>query len=183
MTKIGLIIKQETERVLRDKLQRCENSLLLIKYSKLSASDLNNLRSSLSSIDSSFMVIKNSVSKRVFKSYQYLSSLIEGPSGVIFVNKDLISTSRIVHNFTKNKPTLEIMAGLINDRVISVKEIEALSKIQSLSALQSKLVGGLMSPIWGMVFSLKQILNKLVWVLVQVKDKGSSAKIKENKEE
>lgn len=171
MRKIGLIIKQETERILRDRLKRCENGFLLIKYSGLSASDLNRLRNSLFNIDSHLSVTKNCVSKRVFKSYQDLYSRISGPCGLIFVNKDLISTSRIIYNFIKEKPDLEVKAGFLKDRIITGREIEALSKVASLAALQSQVVGGLKSPIFGLVFGLKQILNKLAWALGQIKEK------------
>ena len=170
MKKLGLIIKQETEKVLKDKLKDAD-SFLLIRYSGLSASDLNHLRGSLSKIDSSFMVIKNSVSKRVFKSYQDLYSLIEGPCALIFINKDLISTSRIVYKLNKDRPSMEVKAGILKDRIIAVREIEALSKIPSLSALQSQVLFGLKSPIFGLVFGLKQILNKLVWALEGIKNK------------
>ena len=170
MTKIGLVIKQETERILKDKLEAAD-SLLLIEYSGISASDLNTLRSSLSDIDSSLMVFTNTVSKRALKSYQDLYSLISGPSGLVFINKDLIATSRILVDFIKQKPNLEVKAGLLKDRIITVEEIKALSKITSLPALHSKVVGGLKSPIFGFVCSLKQILNKLVWALGQIKDK------------
>ncbi len=174
MTKIGLIIKQEAERILKNKLQRCENNFLLIKYSGISSFDLNLLRNSLSGANSSLVVIKNSVGKRLFKPYQDLCSQISGPCGLIFVNKDLISTSRIVHNFIKDKPNLEITVGFLKDKIITAKEIEMLSKIPSLSALQSRVAGGLKSPICGLVFGLKQILNKLVWSLGQIKDKKKS---------
>ena len=170
MTKIGLIIKQTAERVLKDKLQNVDG-LLLVNYCGLSAVDLNILRNSLLNIGSNLMVIKNSVARRLFKPYQDLFSQISGPCGLIFVNKDLISTSRVVYDFVKEKPNLEVKIGVLRDRIISVKEIEALSKIQSLSVLHSKLVGGLKSPIFGLVFSLKQILNNLVWVLSQIKDR------------
>jgi len=171
MEKLGLIIKKETESALKDKLEVAD-SFLMIKYSGLSASELNQLRSSLSEIDSSFMVMKNSVGKRIFKSSKDLFSLIEGPCGLIFVNKDLIATSRIVNKFIKNNPALEVKAGFLKNRILTTKEIESLSKIHSLSALQSQVVGGLKSPIFGLIFGLKNVLNKLVWVLEQIKAKG-----------
>ena len=170
MAKLGLIIKQETERILSGKLQKSD-SFLLINYSGLSASDLNVLRNSLSNTDSSLMVIKNSVGKRIFKPYQDLYSLINGPCGIIFVHKDLISISQVIYNFIKTKPSLEVKAGWLKNRVLTEKEIEGLSKIPSLLALQSRLAGGLKSPIVGFVFGLKQILNKIVWALEQIKDK------------
>ena len=172
MKKIGLIIKEEGERILKGRLQ-ASDTFLLVKYSGLSAPDLNILRSSLSDVDSSLMVVKNSISKRIFKPYQDLSTFIEGPCGIIFVNKDLIATSKIVNKFMKERPNLEIKAGLLKDRMITQEEIKNIAKIPSLSALQSQVIGGLKSPICGLVFSLKQILNKLVWALNKIKDKKS----------
>lgn len=170
MEKLGLVIKQEAERILKDKLKQAD-SFLLVKYSGLSATDLNILRNSLSDIDSCLMVIKNSVSKRIFKSNQHLYPLLEGPCGLIFVNNDLISTSRIVYKFIKDKPSLQVKTGLLKERIITEKEIESLSKLSSMSALHSQVVGGLKSPIFGLVFGLKQIINKLAWALAQIKDK------------
>jgi large subunit ribosomal protein L10 len=170
MLKLGLVIKQETERILKDKLKQAD-SLLLVKYSGLSATDLNSLRSSLSDIDSSLMVVKNSVTKRIFKSNQDLTEQINGPCGLVFINKDLISTSRIIYKFTKDKPSLEVKAGFLQDRIMTEAQIKSLSKLASLSALQSQVVGGFKAPITGLVFGLKQILNKLAWALAQLKDK------------
>jgi large subunit ribosomal protein L10 len=168
--KIGLVIKQESERTLREKLKDVD-SFLLIKYSGLSASDLNLLRNSLIETNSSLMVIKNCVGRRILKPYQDLFSQISGPCGLIFVNEDLISASRVVYKFIKAKPNLEVKAGFLKERIITEAELAALSKIPSLSALRSQLLGGLKFPIFSLAFSLKQILNKLVWVLEQIKDK------------
>jgi large subunit ribosomal protein L10 len=171
MEKLGLIIKQETNRVLKEKLEECQSNFLLVKYSGLSAADLNELRRSLSDAGSHLMVVKNSVTRRLFKSDQDFSAQIVGPCGLIFVNQDLISTARIVYQFNKEKPGLEVKLGLLKDKIITDKQIESLSKIFSLTSLQGKLVGGLKAPIYGFVFSLKQILNKLVWALERIKDK------------
>lgn len=170
MKKLGLLIKEETQKVLKERLED-SGSFLLVGYSGLSASDLNVLRNSLSGVDASLMVIKNSVSKRVFESHRELQSRISGPCGLIFVRKDLISTTRVIYEFLKQNANLEVKAGFLKDRVVTEEEIKALSRIPSLSALHSRLLGGLKSPVSGFVFSLKQILNKFVWALSQVKDK------------
>jgi len=86
----------------------------------------------------------------------------------------LISTSRIVHDFIKENPNLKIKTGLLNERIITEQEIEKLSKIPSLSALKSQLAGGLKSPIFSLVFGLKQIINKLAWALGQIKSQKKS---------
>jgi len=170
MVKLGLLLKQEAERILNQRLKDAE-SFFLIKYSGLSAADLNFLRGSLDEVDSSFMVFKNSVGRRVLQSHESLKALIQGPCGLIFVNKDLLSSARVLYEFIKNKPNLEVKAGLLNDRVLTQEEIQKLSKIPSLTALQSQVLGALKSPISGLAFSLKHMLNKLVWVLDQIKEK------------
>ncbi len=173
MKKLGLLIKEEAERILKERLEGSD-SLLLVGYSGLSAPDLNVLRNSLSEVDSFLIVIKNSVGKRILESYQDLQSRIAGPCGLIFVRRDLISTTRVVYEFVKKNANLEVKVGFLKDRIITEDEVKALSKIPSLSSLHSQVVGGLKSPITSIVFSLKQILNKLVWVLGQIKLKGKS---------
>jgi large subunit ribosomal protein L10 len=174
MEKLGLIIKQETGRVLKDRLEKCKSNFLLVRYSGLSASDLSELRRSLSVIGSYLMVIKNCVSKRLFKSSQDLSAQIIGPCGLIFINKDLISTTQVIYKFNKEKPGLQVKVGFLKDEIITDKQIESLSEIPSLPALQGQLAGGLKAPICGFVLALKNVLNKLVWVLdrIRVEHKG-----------
>ena len=77
-------------------------------------------------------------------------------------------TGTVIHRL---RPSLEVKLGLLKNRIITKKEIEELSKVSSLLALQSQVAGGLKSPIFGLVFGLKQIINKLVWALGQIKDK------------
>ena len=176
MKKIGLIIKEESEKAIKNRLQDTD-AFFLVKYSGISATDLTGLRNSLREIDSSLMVLKNSVSRRVFKPYEELNSFIKGPCGLIIVNKDLIATSKMLHSFAKEKPQgLEIKVGFLKDRIISDKEIESLSKIPSLAVLHGKVVTGLKAPIFSFVSSMKQILNKLVWVLASIKEKKEKSK-------
>ena len=170
MEKLGLVIKKEEERIIKNRLKESD-CFFLMKYSGLSASDLNSLRISLSGVDSSLMVVKNSVSKRVLKSQKDLVSLIEGPCSIVFVKEDLIAASRVVYKFKKVNASLEVMAGMLKDRLLSEQELEELSKIPSIAALHAKLVGTLNSPIVGFVFCLKNILNKFAWVISQIKDK------------
>lgn len=173
MKKLGLLLKEEAKKIIKDNLQKAD-SIFLVKYSGLSAVDLNILRNSLCNCGSTLMVTKNSVVKRVFQDqqdYQALCSFIQGPCGLVFVNKDLIITSHIIRDFAKNHPNFDVKAGLLKDRILTRDDIELLSKIPSLSSLHGKLVGGLKSPIHRLAFSLKQILNKLVWVLDKIKEK------------
>lgn len=170
MKKLGLVVKNESERILKEKLKLSE-CFLLIKYSGISASDLNHLRGSLLECGSSMMVIKNSVGKRLFKDKEELTSCIQGPCGLVFINNDLIAAARTIAGFVKEKPNLEVKVGFLKDRLVSNQEIKDLAKIPSLSALHAQVVGGMKSPINGLVFSLKQVLNKLVWALGLIKDK------------
>ncbi len=181
MVKLGLLIKQEAERILNEKMNDAD-SLFVIKYSGLSAADLNTLRGALSEIDSTLMVVKNSVGRRVLEAHQDAAASIQGPCGLVFVKNDLIAVSKAICGFAKEKKDLEVKLGLLKDRLITPEEVVALSKIPSLSALHGQLVGGLKSPITNFVLSLKQMLNKLVWVITQIKDKQPNSPAVEKQE-
>ena len=127
MKKLGLLIKEEAERILKERLEGSD-SLLLVGYSGLSASDLNVLRNSLSEVDSSLIVIKNSVGKRILETHQDLQSRIAGPCGLIFVRRDLISTIRVVYEFIKKNANLEVKVGFLKDRIITEDEARKIAE-------------------------------------------------------
>lgn len=172
MKKIGLIIREEAGAFLEHKIQGAEG-IILVGYCGLSAADLNLLRNSLNSAGASLLVIKNNIGKRLLKPYPDLSAGISGPCGLIIVNKEIIAIAQAIDAFAKKNANLEVKSGLLKERIISREEIKTLAGIPSLAALHCRVTTGLKSPIFGFVLSLKQILNKLVWALGQIKEKKS----------
>jgi large subunit ribosomal protein L10 len=171
MKKLSAVFKEASENRIKTGLKDSQ-AFFVVKYSKLSGPDLNALRKSLRGIDSEMLVVKNNTAKRALQGQNdALLSLIQGPCGFVFSKKEPVEASKVLFNFTKDHANLILEGGLLKDKLLSSKDIEALAKLPSREVLLTKTVMAIKSPITGFVFVLKGNLRKLVFCLEQIKQK------------
>ena len=171
MKKLSTIFKEASENRIKKGLKDSE-AFFVIKYSKLSGPDLNALRKSLRGIDSEMLVVRNNTARRALAGQnEGLLNFVQGPCGFVFSKKEPVLASKVLFNFTKDHANLILEGGLLKDKLISSKDIEALAKLPSREVLLAQAVMAIKSPITGFVFVLKGNLRKLVFCLEQIKQK------------
>jgi large subunit ribosomal protein L10 len=171
MKKLSTIFKEASESRIKKGLKDSE-AFFVIKYSKLTGPDLNALRKSLRGIDSEMLVVRNNTARRALAGQnEALMSFVQGPCGFVFSKKEPVEASKVLFNFTKDHANLILEGGLLKDKLLSSKDIEALAKLPSREVLLTKTAIAMKSPITGFVFVLKGNLRKLVFCLEQVKQK------------
>ena len=171
MKKLSTIFKEASENRIKKGLKDSE-AFFVIKYSKLSGPDLNALRKSLRGIDSELLVVRNNTARRALAGQnEALLNFVQGPCGFVFSKKEPVEASKVLFNFTKDHVNLILAGGLLKDKLLSPKDIEALAKLPSREVLLSRAVMAIKSPITGLVFVLKGNLRKLVFCLEQIKQK------------
>jgi len=171
MKKLSTIFKEASENRIKKGLKDSE-AFFVIKYSKLSGPDLNALRKSLRGIDSELLVVRNNTARRALAGQnEALLNFVQGPCGFVFSKKEPVEASKVLFNFTKDHANLILEGGLLKDKLLSSKDIEALAKLPSREVLLTRTVMAIKSPITGLVFVLKGNLRKLVFCLEQIKQK------------
>jgi large subunit ribosomal protein L10 len=171
MKKLSTIFKEASESRIKKGLKDSE-AFFVVKYSKLSGPDLNALRKSLRGIDSEMLVVRNNTARRALAGQnEAVLNFVQGPCGFVFSKKEPVEASKVLFNFTKDHANLILEGGLLKDKLLSSKDIEALAKLPSREVLLTKTVMAIKSPITGFVFVLKGNLRKLVFCLEQVKQK------------
>lgn len=171
MKKLSIIFKEASENRIKKGLKDSE-AFFVVKYSKLSGPDLNALRKSLRGIDSEMLVVRNNTARRALVGQnEALLNCVQGPCGFVFSKKEPVETSKVLFNFTKDHVNLILAGGLLKDKLLSSKDIEALAKLPSREVLLARAVMAIKSPITGLVFVLKGNLRKLVFCLDQIKQK------------
>jgi large subunit ribosomal protein L10 len=172
MKKIGLVFKETSENRIKDYLKD-SSAVIIIKYSGLSSPDLSSLRQSLKSTQARMFVVKNSVARRALKNsgLETLVNSIEGPCGIIFSKDEPVEPSRVLFNFSKDHERLKVEGGVLKDRVLEKKDIEAMSKLPTKAALRAEAVMALNSPIAGLVMTLNNLIEQFVYCLDQIKEK------------
>lgn len=172
MKKLGTIFKEVSERIVKENFKNSEG-VFVIKYSKVSGPDMNNLRLSLKGAGGKFFAVKNSVARRALKDSgaEFMANAIGGACGLVFVKEEPQITSKILFDFAKDHAALKLECGLVENRQLDDKGIEALAKLPSKEALKAELVAVLNSPLSRCVMVLKKNLNTLVYCLEQKQKK------------
>jgi large subunit ribosomal protein L10 len=175
MKKIGLLVKEISENRIKAYLKK-SGSVFILRYSGLSSPDITALRQSLKASGSDVFVVKNSVARRALKDtgVEAIVKAIEGPCGLVFIPEEPVEASRILFNFSKDHDKLKLAGGLLQDKYLETKDIEAISKLPSKEMLRTQVVIVMKSPITGFVKVLHNTLQKLVICLDQIKQKKGS---------
>ena len=98
----------------------------------------------------------------------------EGPIAVAFSYDDPVKVAKVLKEGAKDLEKLEIRGGFIEGKVISAKEVDALSKLPSREELIAKMLGGLNAPMSGLVYVLSGTIRKLVLALDAIAKKQSA---------
>ena len=152
-------------------------SFFVADHSNLSASLLDKLRAKLRKENSRYVAVKNSLGRRVLEGADLkdLTSHMNGKCGLVFVDKDPVSSSKVLVDFAKENETFKVQAGYVNGQVVSLAQIKELASLPSKQVLLSKMLGGMQAPISGFVGVLSGTLRKLVTALDAVAKKKSGS--------
>jgi large subunit ribosomal protein L10 len=142
--------RKEKEQVISDLSERIKGfrAAVLTNYRGLNVGQLNHLRQRLREEKISYHVIKNTLMKLASKGtdLEKLDNYFEGPTAIAISYGDPVLLSKILSEFIKTQPSLEIRVGLIQGRVASPEEVKALATMPSREALFGQILGGIQGP-------------------------------------
>lgn len=170
MKKIGQVVKEASESRIKKSFKAAQG-LVVVKYSGVSSPDMSTLRKTLKGVGADLLVVKNSIARRAMKELglEGIIPSIQSPCGMIFFKDEPVDTSRILCAFRKEHEKLVLEGGLLQDKLLTLKDIEVMSTLPSKDVLRGKLVVALNAPISKFVIVLNQSLKKFVYCLDQIK--------------
>ena len=160
--------RKEKERVvseLHEKLQELR-AVIVTDYRGLNVEEITRLRRQLGEASVEYRVVKNTLMRLASKetSLEGLSDLFVGPTAMAFSNNDPLAPARVLLEFSKDIPMLEIKGGLVEGRVVGPHEIAAMAKLPG----REVLLGNLLRLLKGGHFHLVNVLSAHIRKLVQV---------------
>lgn len=137
-------------------------TVVLVDYRGLTVEQDTVLRKQLREAGVKYKVYKNTFMNFAFKGTdcEGLSDLLEGPSAIATCDTDATAAARVLCEFAKKAPALEIKGGVVEGNVYDAKGIEQISNIPSREVLLSRLLGSMQSPVTNLARVLKQIAEK-----------------------
>ena len=135
---------------------------VLVDYRGITVEQDTELRKQLREAGVIYKVYKNTMINFAVKGTEFeeLSKHLEGPTAIAISKEDATAPARILYNFAKNAPKLELKAGVVDGTYYDEKGIQVIATIPSREELLSKLLGSMQSPITHFARVIKQIAEK-----------------------
>ena len=137
-------------------------SVVLVDYRGLTVEQDTKLRKLCRENGVTYKVYKNTMMNFAFKGTQFeaLAPYLEGPSAAAISTTDATAPARVLAEFAKKAPKLEIKAGVVEGNFYDAEGMKVISAIPSREVLLSKLLGSMQSPITNFARVIKQIAEK-----------------------
>ncbi len=124
------------------------NALFLTRYQGVTVNQMTDLRRKLREADGGFMVVKNTLAKRVFHEAGItdLDPLLEGPVGIGFSFADPPPVAKALVDFAKESEALTIKGGLLGTTVLDEQGVKDLAALPPLEVIRAQLLGVIAAP-------------------------------------
>jgi large subunit ribosomal protein L10 len=145
-----------------------------VDYRGISVTQVADLRTRLRDSDTSFRVVKNTLTERAADQAgaTELKPFLEGPTAIAFVRGDAAQAAKALSDFGRTTGTLAFKGGLLNGAPLSIEQITDISRLPSREVLVGRLVGMVAAPLTGLVTGLGGLIGGLARQLQAVADQG-----------
>jgi large subunit ribosomal protein L10 len=144
-------------------------SMIVATYSKLTVTQDFELRKALRPTGAKYRVVKNTLAERAGKGTKVEEALknLQGVTSIAYTSGDPVALAKALAKYAKDNPEFSFKAGVVEGRVITVKEIEALATMPSKDELYSKLLFLLNAPSQRLVTAMNAVGRNLAVVVSQ----------------
>jgi large subunit ribosomal protein L10 len=150
------------------------SSLIISTYSKLTVAQDYELRKTLRSSGAKYRVVKNTLAKLAAKGTAAEAALSElsGVTSLAYTSGDPVALAKAISKYAKDNPEFTFKAGVVEGRVISIKEIQALATMPAKEEIYSKLLFLINSPAQRLVTVMNAVGRNLAVVVNQGVEKN-----------
>ena len=134
---------------------------------------LKSLRKAFNKLDTKISVVKNTLLQKATKDTdfeQYFNEL-KGETAVALLNDNYVEAAKSFMDIKKESPVFDIKFGYIDGNIITIQQLESISKLPSREVLIGQFLSVLNQPIVKFLYAAKSIPSSLVNVLNNLKDK------------
>ena len=124
------------------------SSVIVATYTKQTVAKDFELRKTLRSTGAKYRVVKNTLAERAGKGTRIEEALknLQGVTSIAYTAGDPVALAKVLAKYAKENPEFTFKAGVVEGRVVTIKEIEALATLPSKEELYSKLLYMLSAP-------------------------------------
>ena len=146
-------------------------------YRGLSVPEIARFRADLAEVGANYRVAKNTL-VRIAAANRGLgdqSELFDGPIGLTTCPQDPPGAAKVLTSLAERDAAYAIRGGMLEGDLIDAEVVGRLAAIPPLDELRAQAVGGIASPLTGLVFTLSAVVGSLVTALEQIHDQRAAA--------
>ncbi len=145
------------------------SSAVVATYSKLTVAQDYELRKALRGAGAKYQVVKNTLAERAAKGTKIEEGLknLSGVTSIAYTTGDPVAMAKALTKYVKDTPEFTFKVGVVEGRVISIKEIEALASMPSKEELMSKLLFLINAPAQRLATAINAVPRNLAVVVNQ----------------
>jgi len=137
----------------------------------LTVTELAELRRRLRGAEAEMQVVKNTLARLAATAggREALLPLLEGPSGLVWVDGDAATAAKALADFAREHPDrLTVKGGVLDGDPLAREDVARLAALPSRDQLLAQLAGGMAAPISGLAGALGNLVVGLARALAQV---------------
>jgi large subunit ribosomal protein L10 len=161
--------RKEKEQVIADLHKQVEKfkAAVLTNYRGLKVEQMSQLRNRLREEKISFNVVKNTLMKLASQGtdLEKLKDYFEGPTAIAIAYGDPIPLAKILSDFQKTQPLLQIKAGLVEGRVTPPEEVKVLASMPPREVILAQVLQGIQTPGAQLAGVLNAVLQQVANVI------------------
>jgi large subunit ribosomal protein L10 len=150
------------------------SSMIVASYNKLTVAQDFELRKTVRGSGGKYRVVKNTLAERASKGTKVEAALqnLSGVTSIAYTSGDPVALAKALSKYAKDNPEFTFKVGVVEGRVISIKEIESLATMPSKEEIYSKLLFLLNAPAQRLVTTMNAVGRDLAVVIGQGVEKG-----------
>jgi large subunit ribosomal protein L10 len=145
-------------------------------YRGLTVSQAAALRARLREADTSFRIVKNTLTLRAADQAkaEQVKELIDGPTAFAFVRGDPALAAKALDAFARQEQVPAVRGGLIGTELLTNEAFRQLARLPGRDQLNAQLAGVVASPLTGLVRGLGSLISGLAIALGQVQEQKAA---------
>ena len=134
---------------------------VLVDYRGITVEQDTQLRAKLREAGVEYKVVKNTLTRFAAKEvgFEALDEQLNGPTALAISTTDAVAPAKVISDFAKEVEALQIKAGFVDGKVISLDEVKTLASTPSREVLIAKIMGSLNAPISKLVRTLQALVD------------------------
>ena len=151
---------------LTDKLSRTQ-FMVVADYRGLTVAEIGDLRKKLRETGAELIVAKNTLTLIAAKQAGYgaLEPLLTGPTALAFAYDDVAKTAKAINEFNRGPKKLVVRGGMLGKSLLAGNAVDQVAQLPSREQVLAQIVGGIASPVAGVVGVINAAITNVLYVL------------------